>query len=609
MLHIDKTGAKDDFLIIGFTGPFCSGCSTAAKFFEKKWQNTKKNFVACKDEIDAQIANWYFERETKSIENRKEIIKLLRRRQVILALSKIDDKGVQFYYIPMTKIMNILILKTFFEENLDEKNVEYNDKYLKLINFIKNWVKNKYSDFKNLFKKVYSKILKKSLLQKENFEEFQKLMQLLDKFKKDLHDYYIQQNSQSYELFNLMQSIGNNLRKSGHPFKEDSKFEDSRYLSILAEEAGIILKYIRDYIKENRPHDTRTFFVIECFRNPAEINYFRRRFYEFYLFSVFADEKLRFKRAKELYKLTKDDFEKIDQVDKGTDNVQELYKQNVTQCVNLSDIAVTNQGQKTDFYHKLLTYYALIKVPGCIKPTHMERNMHLAYSMSLNSTCICRQVGAVIVKKGHIIGAGWNDTEPRRIGCTYRLRGDIVRTDNKSFPLCSDDDYETFKEIILNYAILDHSFCYKDEYAKLKKKKDLAEENIDPRCQKYIDKISTKSLQQCRALHAEENAILQTAGLGGVGLEDATIYTTTFPCELCAKKIARVGIKRIIYCEPYPKSVSMEVFLKEGIKKIDIIPFEGVKSPSFFRLFKPYMNIKELQELELIQAKFEKNKS
>ncbi len=62
----------------------------------------------------------------------------------------------------------------------------------------------------------------------------------------------------------------------------------------------------------------------------------------------------------------------------------------------------------------------------------------------------------------------------------------------------------------------------------------------------------------------------------------------------------RVNIKRIVYCEPYPKSVSMEVFVKEGIKKIDIIPFEGVKSPSFFRLFKPYMDIKELQELELM---------
>jgi len=32
----------------------------------------------------------------------------------------------------------------------------------------------------------------------------------------------------------------------------------------------------------------------------------------------------------------------------------------------------------------------------------------------------------------------------------------------------------------------------------------------------------------------------------------------------------RVNIKRIVYCEPYPKSVSMEVFLKEGIKKLTL---------------------------------------
>ena len=44
----------------------------------------------------------------------------------------------------------------------------------------------------------------------------------------------------------------------------------------------------------------------------------------------------------------------------------------------------------------------------------------------------------------------------------------------------------------------------------------------------------------------------------------------------------------------------MDVFLKEGISEIKMIPFEGVKSPSFFRLFKPNLDIKDLQKIELM---------
>jgi len=132
------------------------------------------------------------------------------------------------------------------------------------------------------------------------------------------------------------------------------------------------------------------------------------------------------------------------------------------------------------------------------------------------------------------------------------------------------------REIITNdIESLDESFCFKDEYAK---------------------KTGKKSLQYCRALHGEENAILQTAKIGGIGLKNATIYTTTFPCELCAKKIYQVNIERIVYVEPYPKSISEEVFLKDGIRKPKIEQFEGVKPYSYFRIYKPFLDKKEWQK-------------
>jgi len=234
----------------------------------------------------------------------------------------------------------------------------------------------------------------------------------------------------------------------------------------------------------------------------------------------------------------------------------------------------------------------------------MERNMHIAYSMSLNSTCISRQVGAVIVKDGDIIGAGWNDTGNDRVGCIYRFRSDISRTDNTSFPIISERDYDEFQKIILkDKDRIDQSFCYKDEYGEFKKRKKDFLEDMPLEIEKFIEEIETRSLQHCRALHAEENAILQISRLGGVAVYGSTIYTTTFPCELCAKKIRSVGIKRVVYCEPYPRSVSKDVFFKEGTSKIEIKPFECVKSPSFFRLFKPLFDIKDLQDLEIMSIK------
>lgn len=56
-----------------------------------------------------------------------------------------------------------------------------------------------------------------------------------------------------------------------------------------------------------------------------------------------------------------------------------------------------------------------------------------------------------------------------------------------------------------------------------------------------------------RIIHAEMSAICD-ASRKGVSIEGATLYTTAFPCHLCAKHIVAAGIQRVIYLEPYPKS-------------------------------------------------------
>jgi dCMP deaminase len=67
-----------------------------------------------------------------------------------------------------------------------------------------------------------------------------------------------------------------------------------------------------------------------------------------------------------------------------------------------------------------------------------------------------------------------------------------------------------------------------------------------------------------RALHAEQNAILQAAMIG-IPCEGATIYVTCQPCNTCAKMIINAGIARVIYEGDYPDDFTQELFRDAGL--------------------------------------------
>lgn len=62
-----------------------------------------------------------------------------------------------------------------------------------------------------------------------------------------------------------------------------------------------------------------------------------------------------------------------------------------------------------------------------------------------------------------------------------------------------------------------------------------------------------------RALHAEQNALLQAAMIG-IACEGATMYVTCQPCNTCAKMIINAGITRVIYEGDYPDDFSIDLF-------------------------------------------------
>ena len=69
----------------------------------------------------------------------------------------------------------------------------------------------------------------------------------------------------------------------------------------------------------------------------------------------------------------------------------------------------------------------------------------------------------------------------------------------------------------------------------------------------------------CRGLHAEQNAIIQAA-LHGVSIKDARLYCTNHPCIICAKMIINAGIVSVIIHDGYSDTMAGEILGEAGIE-------------------------------------------
>ena len=122
-----------------------------------------------------------------------------------------------------------------------------------------------------------------------------------------------------------------------------------------------------------------------------------------------------------------------------------------------------------------------------------ERHMALAMLVAMNTSCLKRGVGAVVVKYKRVLGTGYNGAAPGVESCV-----------------------------------------------------ELGE------CLRISDKIeSGRDKDYCQAVHAEENAILNAGGR--INCFEADLYCTAHPCTHCSKLIVASGIKRIFYFGEYDR--------------------------------------------------------
>jgi dCMP deaminase len=140
------------------------------------------------------------------------------------------------------------------------------------------------------------------------------------------------------------------------------------------------------------------------------------------------------------------------------------------------------------------------------RPSWDEYFMDLAKLVATRSTCTRHDVGAVLVKDKRILATGFNGA-PR--GMKHCLEIGCIRDE-------------------LNIA-------------------------------------SGTRAEICRAVHAEQNAIIQCA-IYGVSSEGSTIYITHQPCTICTKILINSGVKRIVYELPYPDEFAQNLLKESGVK-------------------------------------------
>ena len=317
--------------------------------------------------------------------------------------------------------------------------------------------------------------------------------------------------------------------------------------------------------EESLEKDTGKPIVFDSIKHPGEVEYFSKKYPNFCLFSLNAEVDERWDRQKHIYKKYgqgKDDFLKDDVRDK--EDLEKEHGQQVNKCNLMADVMINNPDEHPAWknFKKMKRYIDLInKSSEFVEPFYGEILMNHAFNISLKSSCLRRQVGAVIATKdNYILAQGFNETPRNIVECR--------------------NDLETNHE------------CFLDFIRKCPKCDDLLDKShICKKCNTKIKRLdlSAKNLDLCRAVHAEENAILQTSLLGyGYSLKDTTLYTTTFPCLLCAKNIITCGIIRVVYVESYPV-VEASAMLKDA--KVETIRYEGCL-PSVYTKFYKEFNIK-----------------
>lgn len=331
----------------------------------------------------------------------------------------------------------------------------------------------------------------------------------------------------------------------------------------------------------NETKPERVVYLIDSLKHQEEVHFLRKIYgNNFYLIGILSSELHRISRLK----IETGSAEPDVRVLSDRDRKEEIdHGQQLDKALKLADFFIRNSpGSREDATRQVRRYCELIHGGVNVTPTTDEFGMYVAYSSGLASACMSRQVGAAILKDDSVLATGCNDV-PKAGGGQYP---NLVATPTPIDHRC----------------VMSDGLCHNDrEKNDIKEQieKILENEGV-ANAAELADKIKRETrladlIEFSRAVHAEMDALMAVARHGGISVQGATLYTTTYPCHNCARHILASGLSRVLFIEPYEKSLAVKLHSDAidhdgdpGAKnpyKIPFLHFEGVAPRRYQELF------------------------
>jgi deoxycytidylate deaminase len=338
-------------------------------------------------------------------------------------------------------------------------------------------------------------------------------------------------------------------------------------------------------------------YIIRSLKNPVEVESLRHiygsSFYVIAAYAPLADRRTylakRIARSRSAFPIERH-FPKVDElINRDQEEIGTTHGQNTRDSFHRADLFVDLVDQE-----KLTTavdrFVELIFGNTFHTPTRHEYGMFHAHAAALRSAELGRQVGAAILTtNGDIVAVGCNEV-PKALGGLYWCDD---KPDNREFRLGVDSNEEQKRNVIAETLGILQRAGWFGPIQSAKSIDDLIKEALDPN-KPVIPKDSKirNLIEFGRAVHGEM-ASISDAARRGVSIQGCYMYVTTFPCHLCARHVVASGITKLLYIEPYAKSLAAELYpdsiaVDGGYRfksQIPFVPFVGVAPRQYLNLF------------------------
>lgn len=384
-----------------------------------------------------------------------------------------------------------------------------------------------------------------------------------------------------------------NLMSDGTMLREESGRGDAVVLLGIAE----IHRVRKAELKNNKEKNA---FILRSLKHPQEVQTLRNVYGKgFFLVSVYTPREARVSAMAD--KITRSHHGNASHVRSDAELIVERDEmeehtrlgQDVKDAFPLADLFIDGRDRKS-FEAEIKRFIQLIFRHLFHTPTRDEHGMYHARSAALRSADLGRQVGAAIsAPSGDLLSLGCNDVPKAGGGLYWPGDSGDARDFQKGFDPIVEERKQILSELLLglkNAGVLSPSYANDEDIAPLTLKL-----ISDKKMKKHLKTARVMNLLEFgRSVHAEM-AALTTAARLGISVKGATLFTTTFPCHMCARHIVSSGISRVVYVEPYPKSKARQLHS-------DSICVDPESAVPGLVTFEPFVGIAPRQYQDLFDA-------